>query len=304
MPDGRTGGRGRRWCFTLNNPDDHEQVQGLWQAWRNLRAGVCQLEVGENGTRHYQGYTEWTEPLRLGSLKLLLPRAHWEQAKGSTQQNETYCTKEDGRIDGPWRIGEFGGQPGRRNDLLAAKAALDGGASVNDLADEHFSAWVKYREAFHEYKRIKLPERNWQMDVIVLCGPTGTGKSSLARDLAGKDAYWWFGGSWWDGYDGGVSRTVVMDEFRGGVPFTTLLRLCDRYPYSVEVKGGVRSFTSKCIIITSNQLPEQWYDREKFGQDFGALFRRISHFFWMDGERSYYSKGYQGQGVGSIEYIS
>jgi len=83
-----------------------------------------------------------------------------------------------------------------------------------------------------------------------------------------------------------------MDDFSGWIPFTALLRLADRYPYRVEVKGGVRNFVSHAIIITSNKRPEAWYDNEKHVMQ--ALFRRITLFVSLDEnpELSYVQKGY------------
>lgn len=40
---------------------------------------------------------------------------------------------------------------------------------------------------------------------------------------------------WMDGYYG--QPLVIVDEFRGGVPPSRILRLVDRYPFQAEVKG-------------------------------------------------------------------
>lgn len=71
-----------------------------------------------------------------------------------------------------------------------------------------------------------------------------------------------------------------MDDFGGNIPFKELLKLADFYAHQVEVKGGVRAFTSKAIIITSNNRPEEWYDNEK--NEMGALYRRISQAMWLN----------------------
>lgn len=90
-------------------------------------------------------------------------------------------------------------------------------------------------------------------------------------------------GKWWDGYDG--QRVVVMDDFAGNIPFKELLKLADYYPHRVEVKGGVRTFSSKIIVITSNTRPEEWYDNAK--NEMGALYRRIGQAMWLDNEERY-----------------
>lgn len=283
----------RRWCFTLNNPREDEHVHTLWSTWTGLRFAVCQREQGESGTDHYQGYTEWSGTMRLAAVKRLLPRAHWEPAKGTQAHNVDYCTKADGRKDGPWTHGDRtqAGQ-GKRNDLTEIKRMLDSGSSVNDIADTHFEQWLNHSESFHKYKRIKTEKRCWYPTVIVICGPTGTGKSRLARELCSTvDTYWWSNDKWWDAYDG--QKAVILDEFKGGLRWEFLLRLLDNNPFAVEVKGGTREFTSRAIIITSNERPEEWYDPIKFGRHFPALFRRIHMMLWLQDGATTFQLGYK-----------
>lgn len=271
----------RRWCFTLNNPTPEEEAElTCFEDWPHTKYGVFQYERGETGTLHAQGYVEFTTPKRLGAVKGMLERAHWEVARGSCEDNTKYCTKEEGRERGPFSFGnkEASGQ-GKRNELVAVQEMLKRGADDREIAERFFGSWVRYHGAFREYRDMAVPKRNWPMFVVCLCGPTGTGKSRAAFELAG-DAYVQAGGEWFDGYDG--QRVVILDEFCGNLPWHFLLRLLDRNPMKVPVKGNFREFVARTVIITSNRRPEEWYDREKFGDVFGALFRRISLFLWLD----------------------
>ncbi len=49
-------------------------------------------ETGESGTPNLQGYVVLRNS-RLSAMKKLLPKAHWEPAKGNTDQNVEYCSK-------------------------------------------------------------------------------------------------------------------------------------------------------------------------------------------------------------------
>ena len=40
-------------------------------------------ETGANGTKHFQGYVQFKNRHRFEALKKLVPKAHWEKAKGS-----------------------------------------------------------------------------------------------------------------------------------------------------------------------------------------------------------------------------
>lgn len=100
------------------------------------------------------------------------------------------------------------------------------------------------------------------MEVWVFYGPTGTGKSRAAHEMA-PDAFWLrqasSGVGWWCGYNG--ETDVIIDEFYGWLQWSFLLRLLDRYPLVVETKGSSVNFVGRRIIITSNTSPVQWYAR-------------------------------------------
>lgn len=159
------------------------------------------------------------------------------------------------------------------------KSALDSGTSFRDLAGDHFSAFIRYERGLRSYRRLTTERRDWPMEIMVIVGPSGTGKSRWARTHF-PTAYWKPKGPWWDGYDG--EETVVFDEMYGHCfPYTELLQLLDRYPYAVQVKGGVIEFTSRRIIMTSNQHPMDWYSSEKTHSgpwEGSPLHRRLKEF--------------------------
>lgn len=123
------------------------------------------------------------------------------------------------------------------------------------------------------------------MEVIVLQGPTGTGKSKWCMDNY-PDAYWKQRGNWWDNYSG--EETVIIDEYYGWLPYDFLLRLCDRYPLLVEIKGGQVQFNSKRIIFTTNAVPNTWYKNVYWP----AFERRVNewHVFPVWGMHVFYEK--------------
>jgi len=140
--------------------------------------------------------------------------------------------------------------------LSVIQNQLKNGASQLEIADDDFEMWVKYHRAFAHYSLLQSKPRDFKTQVYVIQGPTGTGKSKWAQDNY-PNAFWKPRSNWWDGYCG--QDAVVLDEFYGWIPYDQLLRLTDRYPLNVEIKGGSINFNSKYIIITTNKNPMSWY---------------------------------------------
>lgn len=100
----RVGGTHRAWVFTLNNPTAAEQavIDALVEDRRAVFTAY-QLEQGEAGTPHFQGYVIFADPRRLNWCRnTVSDRAHWEPRRGLHEQALDYATKADTRVDGPW----------------------------------------------------------------------------------------------------------------------------------------------------------------------------------------------------------
>ena len=267
------GAAAKRWCFTLNNPTEEEV--GSVRAWKHseYHYAIVGKEVGEQGTPHLQGFIHLKKKVRLAALKKVLNRAHWEKARGSDEDNENYCSK-DGDI-----ILTIG-MPvkGNRSDLAGAVAAVKAGRGMSEIAREFSEVYVKYGRGLRDLALlVGQPQRDFKTEVIVVTGPSGVGKSRWANEQVGTKFYK-MKGDWWDGYAN--EDIVIIDDFYGWIPFCELLRLTDRYPHKVPVKGSYVEFNSKKIIITSNTHPDTWYSEEKCYLQ--ALFRRINKWLWWN----------------------
>lgn len=90
------------WCFTINNPRrKHGNVDSDWDRVKSWIYNylVMQLEVGEEGTPHIQGFVQFPVQSRLTKLKKLCKRAHWEPRRGSAYQAAHYCKKPEPHCD-------------------------------------------------------------------------------------------------------------------------------------------------------------------------------------------------------------
>ena len=99
--------RARAWCITLNNPTEDDLEKYRTFPWRAEAAHfVAQLEAGDGGTPHLQAYVYWRSAKTMRATKERFgDRCHVEKARGTKQANFVYCTKPDGRLDGPWYFG-------------------------------------------------------------------------------------------------------------------------------------------------------------------------------------------------------
>lgn len=267
MPNGS-----KNWCLTLNNYSDDDAA--LYEAIGSERVGISYFvfgkEVGENGTPHLQCYVCFDARRTLRYVKGLFgDRVHAESAKGSPSQNQKYCKKEGDFY-------EYGTCPkgrGARTDLAGALAAVKAGASRRVLIEEHLTAYARAHRVLGEAMLIYSPGRSWLPVTRVYYGETGIGKTKKAFEECVSAPYMHSGGSWFDGYDG--QEYVVFDDF-GGSEFklTYLLKLLDRYPMRVPVKGGFVNWVPKFIFITSNYSPRDWFPNAK-DEHVKALHRRI-----------------------------
>lgn len=246
------------WCFTLNNYSDEELNGLLLRLKPQCSYYVIGREVADSGTPHLQGYVEFNRRLRLSNAKALLGnRAHVEIRKGTPAEAASYC-KKDAAFN---EYGQISHGQGARTDLKGIKTRLDSGANMREIADEYFGDFIRYHKGFKEYSILRGKRRSLDNppEVIVYWGRTGSGKTRRVwEDNDPNDIWVYPGGGWFDGYDG--QSVALFDDF-GGSEFkiTELLKLLDRYPYKVRVKGSHVEWLPQRIYLTSNLDPELWY---------------------------------------------
>lgn len=157
---------------------------------------------------------------------------------------------------------------------------LDQGASDKSIADQHFGSWVRYSKAFQAYRTLNIKERTWKTITHVLWGRTGTGKTRFCMNQVMDSQYWSPGDyQWFDGYSG--QSIVILDDYRGEYPIQFFLKLLDRYPLNVPVKGSFVKWCPKKVYITSNVPPQDWYQSAD-GRTRAALLRRLEKVLKID----------------------
>lgn len=229
-------------------------------------------EVGEQGTPHLQGYVAWDNPRSLNKFKLAISnRLHYEShTNGTAQQNRNYClgmVEKKGFKENPTfeEVGEIPEQ-GERTDWKSALTQLDAGNTITSVVQTQPQLLPTIR-ALERYKQLALQPKHRDVEVIYLTGDAGTGKTRWAWETY-PDLYSKPEGQWWDGYSG--QTTILLDDYYGDIPYSQFLKVLDRYPIQVPVKGGFVWAQWERVIITSNMPIDQIYPMTP------ALKRRIT----------------------------
>lgn len=222
------------------------------------------------GRLHHQVIAGFKKPQRLASVKSKVGVGHWEITRSQSADN--YVWKEETRVEGSQF--ELGSKPIRRNSEhdwgKVLELAKEGKISEipADLQVRYYRTLVSIAA---DYER---PVANVKV-VNVFHGTTGTGKSRRAWEEAGSNAYPKDPRTkWWDGYRG--EENVIIDEFRGSIDISHMLRWLDRYPTRVERKGSTVVLRATTFWITSNLAPDQWYS-ELDSETKDALLRRLTN---------------------------
>ena len=247
--------RARAWCFTLNNFSDEEydSIHGCVSTYI-----VVGKEVGETGTPHLQGYVYFEHKKSLSQVKKLSPRCHWEIAKGDSDANFEYCSKEGNYVVHgvkPVSQKRKGEMEVDRYDTAWKNAKLGN----LDLIPSDIM--VRYYRTIKEIKKDYM-QREPDSDRLTglwICGLAGCGKSRRARDEY-PDAYLKMCNKWWDGYQG--EENVIIDDFgREHKVLGHHLKIwSDRYAFLAETKGGAIQIRPKNIVVTSQYTIDQIFD--------------------------------------------
>lgn len=281
----------RRFVFTLNNYTDEELDSIKAFADHQTVVYVCYglEEAPSTGTPHVQGYFSLRVPTRVTGIARkfqefsFLQRSRFEIANGTKNQNRAYCFKTRACDEAPnaETFESDSSEQGRRTDLENAISVLrESGMAA--LVEEHPSTYVKFHNGLRSLAERYERPRDTTPTVLWWYGATGSGKTFEAFRWAHDNGLSTWKSSrslkWWPHYE--QQDVVIIDDFRKDfVTFHGLLTILDRYPETVEVKGGHRQLNSKFFIITSCYPPWSVYETR---EDVGQLLRRIDQVVRFD----------------------
>lgn len=291
----------KHWCFTWNNYD--EDTFTLLDEYFSDKCSymIYQEEIGEEGTPHLQGYMELkTKKRKQTIVNEISTNLHLEKRRGTRAAARNYCKKVDSRKPGtePTEHGEFGPSQGKRNDLELAVELAKAEAPTDEFVERLPGSFIRYTKGINYVRQHYSSGRDFETRNYVFYGSSRAGKSRLAHEFPTvyKVPVSYSGPTWFDGYEPSYHQTVLFDDFYGGVKWTELMQLLDRYKHQVHTKGGFVNFKPKFIIFTSNTQPSKWYEKmssqphlwEAFTNRIDCEIRFTKH---EDGVQLYYCKG-------------
>ena len=249
---------------------------------------VYQLEAGESGTPHLQGYVQLSKRKRLGQVKALLsPRIHAEVARGKPAANYEYCTKPDGRLEGPFEYGSMASGQGTRNDIVDfVSRAKQGRIPERELIEEFGPVLAKYPRfvstVTRHYNRpvptTFVPRPGWQLDLsLILSGAPdarkvhwywesvgNVGKSYYALnfvDRGGSFGYVVTGGRHADIYYAYADQKVVFFDWardnEEAFPYRVIENFKNGYFLNTKYETHAHRFAPPHTVVFANFPPDE-----------------------------------------------
>lgn len=206
--------RSNRVCFTLNNYEETDIAKVVDIAEKcgenGVKYFVCGEEIGESGTRHLQGFINLDMDPKKCGIKFwkdyfqFSQAAHFENSRGTDNQNKTYCTKDEIFIEGG--VPEDKQTSIHERIFSAAKTSVEEAVAI----DHEFGIrnYNQLKQIYADFNK-QVPTcaierlREWQVEVINLASKQndrqilfvvdfegGKGKSELTKYLLMNHKAW------------------------------------------------------------------------------------------------------------------
>jgi hypothetical protein len=288
-----------------------------WDAGK-MQFLAYQIELGPQGGRaHVQGCVALKKPNRPGgaSAAMSMPfnrvrRTSFRVMAGTPEQAVAYCTSNQycaachrgkgPRVLVPGNIECMCGHATDKGVVADIEAFFRGslagpithtelvvkaqsGLSMNHLLTTQADYVARNIRFVEKVLSCVSPARCAPPVVVYIYGASGEGKTRFASSICttAQTFYSW-STQWFDGLTSSTMH-VVLDDVRPekSTPPAFWLRLLDRYPFRVPVKGSSVEFSVPVITMTAPCAPEEWWAQvcgaHSVREDPTQFLRRITH---------------------------
>lgn len=318
-------GVSKSWFCVMNNPLEHgysgepsdiaEKIADDWCKNDPTRTCAVAACISAEGLFHCHTVFESVKAMRFSAVKKIFPTMHIEPTKGNKEQAENYIQKKGSFKEKGEQVlyiarrGEIKAAQGQRRDLDIIQDLIEQGNTPKEIMNMNIS-YRRYekliRDAYFAKRSSEIP---YNRDVCVFwhLGESGSGKSYESVKLIekyGEDNFYMLSDYENGGFDKYCGEPVLfMDEFRGQIPYSTLLTILQGYKQQIHARytNIIPLWTE--VHITSVLPPEKVYQKMvRDNQDLDTLkqlFRRISFivYHWKD------DSGYHSFELPMSEYI-
>jgi len=224
----------------------------------------------KTGSYHWHIYLRLKLRRRMISVKNLCPKnqagvitANFKKCLGNEEQCRNYCTKPDDRVQEGTEYGTYKpeeGKQGQRSDLIAIRDEIKKGTGMATIAEKYTGDFLRYHNGIQKLLELLGPQPavSRDVEVIVLWGPTGTGKTHRVLTNYPDNYQVNPGRDPWGGYRG--QETILFDEFKPEAwEVTKMNQYLDKWRLNLDCRYNNKQATWKRVFICSNDPPRNWY---------------------------------------------
>lgn len=295
----------RKYLLTINNPQehgfDHDTIKGIISRLSGCLYWCLCDEVGrDTGTYHTHVYMVFQNAKEFSSIQQRFYGAHIDIARGTHQENRDYLRKEgkwlndskhETSVPGTFEeSGELPEEPDKRvKQSEAILALVETGATDAEILREHPSA-MNHLPRIQQTRQALLEEKYRktfrELHVTYIYGQAGVGKTRSIMDKHGYENVYRVTDYEhpFDGYAG--EDVLLLDEFRSGIQFSTMLNVIDGYPFRLPCRYVNRVACYTKVYIASNIPLEKQYPNIQADEpaSYQAFLRRIHETVFMPGD--------------------
>lgn len=268
---------------------DSNSIRNYITNFSTFKGQCFQIEKGGNcETTHIQGFIVFKNPMTWSTFKNYFPCSHFNRAISKSSDCVQYCSKEDTRVEGPFKDGDIVDQGGR-TDIKEFLSMLDSNCSNKDLKEFFPTLYLKEFNKLQALRNETLFEKFRKVyrdvEVTYIYGPSRCGKSSYIVKKYGYGNFYnvdTYRIGAYDNYCG--EDVIVFDEYNSQVDITLFNKLLDGHPVQLPARYENKWACYTKIYIISNMSIDKQYVSDNINESIrNAFLARIHNIIRFDG---------------------